>query len=221
MIGYYARRAREYERIYHKPERQEDLGAVRAFVERTFVGQRVLELACGTGYWTEVLSRSAAAVTAVDINEEVLEIARAKQLDPQKVAFRRADAYSLPLFPQRFTGGMAGFWWSHVPKARLRDFLIGFHRVFEPGAIVVFIDNAYVEGSSTPLSHVDAGGNTWQRRELEDGSTHDVLKNFPTEQELRETVARLGFDLRVEFLNYYWSLTYAPNVEAITAGTRN
>src|SRR6266498_1251595 len=40
MIGYYARRAREYERIYHKPERQEDLGALRAFVERTFVGQR-------------------------------------------------------------------------------------------------------------------------------------------------------------------------------------
>src|SRR6266481_3320458 len=159
MVGYYARRAREYERIFHKPERQDDLRTLRAFVERTLAGKHVLELACGTGYWTEALSRSSATVTALDINEAVLEIARAKQLGQQKVSFQRADAYSLPSFPQRFTGGMAGFWWSHIPKGRLQDFLAGFHGVFEPGSTVVFIDNAYVEGSSTPLSRVDAAGN--------------------------------------------------------------
>jgi len=213
MAGYYARRAPEYERIFHKPERQDDLRTLRAFVERTFAGKHVLELACGTGYWTEVLSRSAATVTALDINEAVLEIARAKRLDPQKVSFQRADAYSLPSFPQRFSGGMAGFWWSHIPKGRVQDFLAGFQVVFEPGATVMFIDNAYVEGSSTPLSGVDAAANTYQRRKLDDGSTHDVLKNFPTEQELRESVALLGSDARVEFLKYYWSLTYAPKVE--------
>src|SRR6266853_1028356 len=217
MVGYYASRAPEYERIFHKPERQDDLRTLRAFVERTFAGKHVLELACGTGYWTEVLSRSAATVTALDINEAVLEVARAKHLDPQKVSFQRADAYALPSFPQRFTGGMAGFWWSHIPKGRLKDFLAGFHRALEPGATVMFIDNAYVEGSSTPLSRVDAEGNTYQRRKLGDGSTHDVLKNFPTEQELRESVTLVASGARVEFLKYYWSLTHAPKVDRLTA----
>ena|SRR5579872_934456 len=92
MVGYYAQRAQEYERIYEKPERQENLRTLRAFVERTFSGKHVLEVACGTGYWTAILSRSAASITAIDINETVLEIARTKPLDRQRVFFQHADA---------------------------------------------------------------------------------------------------------------------------------
>ena len=208
MVGYYAKRAQEYERIFHKPERQDDLRTLRRFVGQTFAGKHVLEVACGTGYWTEIISNPSASVTAVYIHDEVLEIARAKPLDHQKVSFHRADAYLLPAFSRRFTGGLAGFWWSHIPKRRLAEFLGGLHSTLEAGSTVVFIDNAYVEGSSTSLSHMDAEGNTYQRRKLDDGSTHDVLKNFPTEQGLRETVASLASDLRVEFLQYYWSMTY-------------
>src|SRR5260221_13591731 len=110
MVGYYAKRAQEYERIFHKPERQDDLRTLRRFVGQTFAGKHVLEVACGTGYWTEILSNPSASVTAVDINDEVLEIARAKPFDQQKVSFHRADAYSLPAFSQRFSGSLAGFW---------------------------------------------------------------------------------------------------------------
>ncbi len=133
MIGYYAERAGEYERIYQKPERQADLQKLRGFVESTFAGSDVFEVACGTGYWTEVLARSAASVVATDINEEVLAIARSKGLG-QKVALSRGDAYALPLWPQRFTAGLSAFWWSHVPQSKLPDFLRGFHRVLAPGA---------------------------------------------------------------------------------------
>jgi len=72
------------------------------------------------------LSRSAASVVAADINEEVLAIARSKPVDHRKTTFRKEDAYDLPTFPRKFTSGLAAFWWSHVPKARLRDFLRGF-----------------------------------------------------------------------------------------------
>jgi hypothetical protein len=109
---------------------------------------------------------------------------------------------------------LAAFWWSHVPKARLTDFLRGFHRVLAPGARVVFLDNVYVEGSSTPLSRTDAHGNTYQLRRLDDGSTHEVLKNFPTEPELRHVVAGWADDVQVEFLRYYWILSYVPRVDA-------
>jgi ubiquinone/menaquinone biosynthesis C-methylase UbiE len=208
MVSYYAERAGEYERIYQKPERQADLKWLRSFVERAFAGADVLEVACGTGYWTEVLARSAASVLATDINEEVLAIARAKPIAPRKVAFQRADAYALPSAPQRFNAGLSAFWWSHVPKSRIRNFLRGFHRVLAPGARVVFMDNAYVEGSSTPISRTDAQGDSYQLRRLKDGSKHEVLKNFPTESELRAAVDGLALEVQVEFLPYYWTLTY-------------
>ena len=50
LVDYYSRRAREYERIYHKPERQDDLGALRRLVAERLVDRDVLEIACGTGY---------------------------------------------------------------------------------------------------------------------------------------------------------------------------
>lgn len=210
MASYYARRAEEYELIFRKPERQNDLHALRNFVAETFDGRHVLEIACGTGYWTQILARSAASVTATDVNDEVLEIARAKPRVGDNVVFRREDAYALPELPQRFSGGLAGFWWSHVPKARLRAFLTGLHRAFAPGATMVFLDNAYVPGNSTPISRRDAEGNTYQRRTLSDGSTHEVLKNFPTEEELRQALHGLASNVRVGFLPYFWVLTYVP-----------
>jgi demethylmenaquinone methyltransferase/2-methoxy-6-polyprenyl-1,4-benzoquinol methylase len=214
LPAYYALRAKEYERIFEKPERQSDLRALRSFVVEAFAGRHVLEIACGTGYWTQVLARTAASVTAIDVNDDVLEIARAKPIERANVVFQREDAYGLPAFPQRFSGGLAGFWWSHVPKARLRSFLGGLHRTLAPGALMTFIDNAYVEGSSTPVSRRDADGNTYQNRTLDDGSTHEVLKNFPTEDELRRAVEGLGTQVRVGFLPYFWILTYVPRVDA-------
>jgi demethylmenaquinone methyltransferase/2-methoxy-6-polyprenyl-1,4-benzoquinol methylase len=214
LVGYYAERAAEYERIYHKPERQADLRHLRGFVERTFANTDVFELACGTGYWTEILSRTAASVVATDINKEVLAIARSKPIDIRKTTFRIADAYHLPNFAHRFTSGLSVFWWSHVPTARLRDFLRGFHRIFAPGARIVFIENCYVEGSSTPISRTDEHGDTYQLRRLDDGSIHEVLKNFPTESELRAVVEDLALDVQVEFLEYYWILNYVPRDDA-------
>lgn len=213
MVSYYADRAKEYERIYAKPERQSDLRRLRSFIERTFAGAQVFEVACGTGYWTEIVGRLAASVFATDINEEVLAIARSKPIDSGKVTFCRADAYALPSLPQRFSGGLGAFWWSHVPRSRLRGFLVNFQRVFSPGARVVFIDNVYVEGSSTPISRTDGFGNTYQKRRLDDGSIHEVLKNFPTESELRAAVDGLASETHVEFLRYYWILSYVPKLD--------
>jgi demethylmenaquinone methyltransferase/2-methoxy-6-polyprenyl-1,4-benzoquinol methylase len=210
MAGYYARRASEYERIYLKPQRQEDLQRLRDCVERACAGAHVLEIACGTGYWTAVAARSGSSVLAVDINDEVLSIARSKPMGPAAVTFARGDAYSLPDYSRRFTLGLGAFWWSHIPKPRLPAFLQDFHRQLLPGARVMFIDNVYVEGSSTPICRADEQGDTYQVRKLDDGSTHEVLKNFPSDQDLHMAVNGLSVDVRVERLQYYWIWSYEP-----------
>jgi len=213
LAGYYAKRAAEYERIYDKPERQTDLALLRSRVAQLFSGRNVLELACGTGYWTAVIAPHAARVTGLDATEETLEIARSKHYPPGKVEFVRGDAYALPDFGRRHDAMFAGFWWSHVPLARLNEFLRNAERAITPGGLLVFLDNVYVEGSSTPISRRDAEGNTYQTRRLDDGSTHEVLKNFPVDDELRGRTPARGQEIAIEHFDYYWLLRYRTKIE--------
>jgi ubiquinone/menaquinone biosynthesis C-methylase UbiE len=206
LEAYYARRAREYERIYAKPERQDELAWLRSRIPALFEGRRVLEVACGTGYWTQFIARKAAHVVACDINEPVLEVAREKKLPPERVEFLCADAFCLEGVPADCDAAFAGFWWSHVRKADLPRFLRGLAARLGPGATVAILDNTYVEGSSTPISRRDAEGNTYQVRTLLSGETHEVLKNFPTPVELAEVIRPYAREAHLEDITYYWLL---------------
>jgi demethylmenaquinone methyltransferase/2-methoxy-6-polyprenyl-1,4-benzoquinol methylase len=204
--AYYARRAAEYESIYAKPERQADLARMRVDIPRLFANQRVLEIACGTGYWTPLIAEQAESVLALDYSEETLAIARTKKYPKANVRFQQGDAYALP--PGNYSACYAGFWWSHIPLEKIDGFLKGLQQAVAPGAIVAFMDNRYVEGSSTPLSRRDAEGNTYQSRKLADGSSHEVLKNFPAAPELRQRLGRFGGDFGFTEYEYYWIATY-------------
>jgi demethylmenaquinone methyltransferase/2-methoxy-6-polyprenyl-1,4-benzoquinol methylase len=209
LRAYYARRAQEYEAIYRKPERQADLAALQAWLPGVFAGRRVLEVACGTGWWTPHGAQQCQHWLATDANPEVLEIARSKPLPAGRVRFALVDAYTLAeLGGARYDAAFAGFWWSHVPLKQLPAFLATLHGRLAPGARVVFMDNRYVAGSSTPLSRTDAHGNTYQQRSLADGSTHEVMKNFPTRA---EALAALGpHAAQAQWIEheFFWVLHY-------------
>jgi SAM-dependent methyltransferase len=208
LIDYYRRRAAEYEAIYAKPERQADLAYLGKEIPERLRGARVLEVACGTGYWTERVARGAAKIVATDAAEEPMQIARAKNYPEGVVRFELADAYALDPRLGRFDAGLAVFWWSHVPRQRVAEFLDSFHRCLAGGARVLFMDNVYAEGSSIPVCEVDAQGNTYQMRALADGSRLRVLKNFPSEEELRERLAPYAASFEFEALEYYWLAEY-------------
>lgn len=203
LVRYYALRAAEYEAIYQKPERQSDLATLRAEVAAFARGRRVLELACGTGYWTGALAQTAAAVHATDAGAEVLQIARAKGLPPT-VRFGIADACE-PGPPDDCDAAFAGFFWSHLERGDVGRFLRGLFRRLPPLAPVMFADNRYVAGSSTPIARTDAGGNTFQLRTLGDGSLHEVRKNFPAPDEVRAALAAAGAGaIEVAGSAYFW-----------------
>jgi len=208
MQKYYARRAAEYEDIYLKPERQDDLNRLKAILSGAFSGMDVLEIACGTGYWTQFLAKSAKSILATDINPEVLELARQKEYGACSVSFALADAYGYDKSDWQGNGAFHGFWWSHIPRKRIPEFLSALHGKLRPGSKVFMIDNLFVEGSSTAMSRRDADGNTYQIRRLKDGSTHEILKNFPPESLLREDLRGWGRDLCFRFFRYYWMAEY-------------
>lgn len=205
---YYAARAREYERVYGKPERQAELARLREEIPAFFADLAVLEVACGTGYWTQYIAQAARSVCATDLADETLAVAREKALAPDRVAFHVADAMHLPASLGTFEAAFCGFWWSHVPRASVAAFLDSLHARLMPGSRVMLLDNLYVEGSSTPVSRRSASGDTWQMRHLADGSTHEVLKNFPAESELRAHLGARATDLQYSASRHYWVLTY-------------
>lgn len=211
MQSYYAARAPEYDAIYSKPERQNDLRQVEGWLPTVFAGSSVLEVACGTGYWTQFIAPVASHVVAVDSAPETIRVAKGR-VPSGKVEFVVGDAYAPPDTGRKYGGGFAGFWYSHVPRSRVREFLLGFHAQLGVGARVVLLDNQFVQGSNTPIDERDAEGNTYQTRVLSNGTTHRVLKNFPSESELRAATDGLCSKFRYRAWRYYWAVEYVANV---------
>lgn len=184
QIRYYSERAHEYEKIYAKPERQHDLTTISKYLKDNFNNKQVVEIACGTGYWTRFISESAESIMASDINPKVLEIAKSKAYNCP-VEFVIDDVYKPSPLNKSFDAGFAGFILSHIPKNDLPVFFNLFISKIQKGGSVIFIDNEYVKGNSTPISFTDNSGNSYQLRKLEDGSEHRVIKNYPPMMNLR------------------------------------
>jgi SAM-dependent methyltransferase len=201
---YYAERAAEYDEIYLKPERQADLARLKELLPPLVAGKKVLEIAAGTGYWTQVLARTAAGITATDVNAETIAIAAQRDYGPAPVALRTADAYRLDTVPGEFDLVFCGFWWSHISRADVQRFLAGVRARTGPGTALVLVDNRYAEGSSTPISRTDEAGDTYQRRQLADGREFEILKNFPSREQVAADLDSVAKDLAWTELEYFW-----------------
>jgi ubiquinone/menaquinone biosynthesis C-methylase UbiE len=149
LAAAHGRLTREYERLCEKPERQADLASLKTWLQEETAGQDVLEIACGTGYWTQVCATRARSVLAVDVAEETLAMARAREYPFGKVRFGQADVYQLEDVPGQFTAGLASFWWSRIPPERQAGFLEAWHRRLGSGARALFMDHRHAEGSGT------------------------------------------------------------------------
>jgi SAM-dependent methyltransferase len=204
LAEYYADRAAEYEEVYRKPERQGDLARLKQLLPPLVAGKRVLEVAAGTGYWTQVLASTAAAITATDVNAETIAIAAQRNYGPAPVALRTADAYQLEGVPGEFDLVFCGFWWSHVERADIQRFLAGVRGRTGAGTSLVLLDNRYVPGSSTPVTRTGPDGDTYQRRGLADGREYDVLKNFPSREQVAADLEPAATELAWTELEYYW-----------------
>src|SRR2546430_7051592 len=145
LPDYYARRAGEYEKIYTKPERQADLASLRIWLREQLTGHAVLEVACGTGYWTQAICASAESIVATDINEQVLDIARHKTYTRDKVEFRIADAYTPGGLSGDFTAGFSGFLGAHVSEQGVLCFLVCFPSKMRRNCVVRFFAHKYGE----------------------------------------------------------------------------
>ncbi|MFX1254819.1 MAG: class I SAM-dependent methyltransferase [Promethearchaeota archaeon] len=186
MEEYYKRRANEYEEIYYRADksRREEIQKITITFQNLLKGRKILEIACGTGYWTQFLSETAQSIVATDLVPEVLEIAKRKQYKCP-VSFLIEDAYDLSFEANSFDGGLANFWFSHIPKRDIDSFLEGFHRVLQCDSRVFIADNVFMPDiGGTLVTKKGDKDNTYKLRQLKDKSEYLVLKNYYTVDEL-------------------------------------
>lgn len=206
LVTYYRLRAPEYDRLYARPERQQDIGALATSLGTAVVGRRVLELAAGTGYWTPIMAASAECVVATDINPETLAIAEGRDYPRGNVEFRIADAYAPEAVAGDFDCVFAGYFLSHVPRNRVSPFMQSIVNRVGGGGRLLLVDNLYVDDSNLPISRTDAEGDSFQTRQLDNGQSFEVLKNFYDAEELEQLARSYTVSFDVLLLNYYWLL---------------
>lgn len=209
---YYRARAPIYEQIYYRdhPGRQRELAAE---VERLTVlaeGCDVLELACGTGYWTAAMSRTARSIVASDYAVEMLVEAQKKAFGCP-VGFVQADMFAGVFSRSEFDLVALGFWFSHQPKQDYERFFATIIEPLRPGGRIWMIDNnPSAEGNVHMSLRVDDLGNHFQLRKLPDGREYEILKNYFDRSDLEEI---LSSRFKIEALvhdEYYWSVVLQP-----------
>lgn len=206
MAAYYAQRNNFDEEDVENPDAMDDLDQIMDRLRELMSEQKVLELACGDGYWTDELSECAESVLATDINASLLELAKARELPEEVVQFAVLDARD-PQIEGDFTACFAGFWWSHVKREDQVDTLKRMRKTVGENKLLMLVDNSYVETEKTTIARTDLEGNTYQIHALPNGERYEIVKNFPTDSTLRKRFSPLLRDMRINRYEYYWMLT--------------
>lgn len=146
--AYWSRRAETFDLSYgHKIRSRGEFDAWSRLIARHTpigAGDRVLELACGTGEVTRVLLGFGCSVDAVDLCEPMIERAKAKHRG-SAVRFHLGDAENTMMPDARYDLVICrNLVWTLVdPQAALADWL----RVLKAGGALVVIDGDWVNRS--------------------------------------------------------------------------
>lgn len=210
IATFYWNQAHEYHRGTYENERSESKHArLRQRYRELFAGRDVLEVACGTGYWTEVVADTASSVLATDINSNLVEITRERTGSLSNVRCEVANGYTLDTVTERFTGAFAQYWWSHVPKRQLAAFLKNLHSKLAPGAQLFFSDDLIYHWE-TLTRRTDEHGDIYESRPRSDGTRSETIKNFPTEGEIVALIGEYADEIHYEEYEpeHLWTLAY-------------
>lgn len=201
QIEYYRARAGEYDEWFLRTgrydrgeEHRREWFAEAARVEEALQAEgalgSVLELACGTGLWTQHLVKQASHVMAVDASPEVIEINRGR-MESGQVSYVEADLFNwMPSALYDFV--FFGFWLSHVPEERFDEFWRSVGAALKPGGRVFFVDGLLTQ-DSTATNHkaIDRSGEV--ERKLNDGRVFRIVKVFHEPEVLMERLRKLGW----------------------------
>lgn len=213
QIAYYRARAGEYDewflrdgRYDHGPEWNarwtEEIGQVSEALSAFNPIGDVLELAAGTGLWTERLAQTATSLTAVDAAPETLALNRARAGDAN-IRYIEADLFDWQ--PDRqYDVVFFSFWLSHVPPERFDVFWNMVRACLKADGRVFFLDSRYSETSTAADHRLEGEKATTTLRRLKDGREYRIVKVFYQAEELAAKLTRLGWKVTIRTTPHYF-----------------
>lgn len=213
MVDYYRARAPEYDEWWQRQGRYNrgpdfnalwfaEIEEVLADFDALQMTGDVLELAPGTGNWTQRLLATTNTVTAVDASPEMIAINRAR-VQSERVTYVLADLFTWQ--PARQYDAICfGFWLSHVPLERMDDFWRTVAKALRPGGKLFFIDNLRESTTTSVDQHLPAVGSQIMTRKLNDGRTFQIVKNYFDPAALEAQCQAAGLPVRVKTTANYF-----------------
>jgi demethylmenaquinone methyltransferase/2-methoxy-6-polyprenyl-1,4-benzoquinol methylase len=202
LVAYYQARAPEYDDWYlrrgryaHGPVHdlawQMELDAATTWLDGLPLQGEIVELAAGTGWWSALVATKG-ELHAYDAATAPLERARDRlSAHRLRAHLHVRDAWAAP--DRAVDALFTGFWLSHVPRARLGEFL-GLARAWlKPGALFAAIDSLPDPASGT-LDRLPAPGPDLARRRLADGREFTIPKVHYAPDELASALRAAGFE---------------------------
>ena len=206
QIEYYNARAAEYDEWFDRVGRYDhgeelnakwwrEVEAVRSALHALPHAAHILEIAPGTGIWTQQLLQRGDHITAVDGSAEMIAINRAK-VQSEQVTYIQADLFDWEPDKQ-YDMIFMGFWLSHVPSDRLHSFLQKIATALKPNGTVFMVDSQ-PDTYLTAKDHVIPDSGEILTRKLNDGQSFQIVKVFYTPEGLREAFGAVGIDANVQ-----------------------
>jgi len=135
---YWSRFVRRYDRAEAYVVGDAILEAITDRLGRVHNLGEVIELGCGTGYFTKVIAQRADHVMATDLSEPMVETARRELEEFTNVTVRKASAHKTPFPSGRFdTVLMANL--IHVVENPVACLQEG-HRILKAGGVILVVD---------------------------------------------------------------------------------
>jgi len=192
QIAYYDARATEYEsslafsdgRFADRNPDAQALWLLQQFVRSLSHVETTLEVACGTGIWTQEFVKISGHVHAVDASANMIALNR--RASNPKVTYECANIFEWNP-SRRFERVAAAFWLSHVPDDLLKAFVAKVDAALLPGGQALIIDEAMPGESECSPGRV--------ARELHDGSHFEIVKNCRNGAEIRDAFDRTRYML--------------------------
>jgi SAM-dependent methyltransferase len=168
-------------------------------------GMTVLELGCGTGYFTRELARSGADIVAIDVSPELLEIARANCSEPN-VQYQIQNAYALTYSEGVFDSVVGSSVLHHLEiEEALRDI----YRVLKPAGTIYFTEPNMLNPQIAIQKNVP-----WIKRKLGDSPDETAFFRWSLRRLLEQTGYR---DVRIDPFDFLHPKTPVALIDGMDA----
>jgi SAM-dependent methyltransferase len=225
MLAYYNERAPEYEDAYTlgtgtasipDPELFVSEAKLLAGIVGEFAAGRMIDLACGTGYWLPSYAGRCSHITLFDQSEKMLAECR-KKLDRLSLGERstvlHGDFFEYDFGSLGYDCALIGFFLSHLTESQEPQLFDVLRAMLGSSGRFLLLDSVWSDERARFNKKIEQ-----QQRRLNDGTSFDIYKRYCDRSDVRDWATKYGATLRIEhFGAAFFAVSGRFNAAAVSA----